>query len=314
VSAPILVTGSHRSGTTWVGRMLDASGETAYVHEPFNPNRSPGWFPEALPHWFMYITTENESAYLEPVQRLVELRYPVGRALVGTRRARVLAMNLQQSALAARDRMKRKRLLLKDPMALFSAEWLAERFGFTNVVLIRHPASFVSSIKRLDWGFDYERNWLGQPLLMRDLLPAYGSRFAGYRGEEDIVGEGIVVWNAMYEVVSGYRDRHPDWSFVRYEDLAAEPKSGFRRLYGDLGLTWTDAAQQEIARHSHSSNPSDVAPSRKHELKRDSKGAASTWHARLTAAEIDRIRAETEPVWRRFYADEEWEAPSPSPG
>jgi len=33
---PILVTGSHRSGTTWAGRSLVLAPNTAYIHEPFN--------------------------------------------------------------------------------------------------------------------------------------------------------------------------------------------------------------------------------------------------------------------------------------
>ena len=33
---PILVTGSHRSGTTWVGKMLAADSDTAYISEPLN--------------------------------------------------------------------------------------------------------------------------------------------------------------------------------------------------------------------------------------------------------------------------------------
>ena len=35
---PILVTGSHLSGTTWVGRMIAVSPCVAYLHEPFNLN------------------------------------------------------------------------------------------------------------------------------------------------------------------------------------------------------------------------------------------------------------------------------------
>jgi hypothetical protein len=294
--------------------MLDASGETAYVHEPFNPNRSPGWFLEPLPYWFMYITEENENRYLGPVRRLTELRYPTGRALAKTRHPRLLAMNLQQALNAARDRIRKKRLLLKDPMALFSARWLAERFDFRVVVLIRHPASFISSIKRLNWGFDYERNWSAQTLLMRDLLGDHAGHFQDYRGEVDLVGEGIVVWNAMYDVVSRYRSAHPDWIFLRYEDLATEPIEGFRQLYDELGLKWSERARREVARFSDSANPGDVAPARKHEIKRDSKGAAEAWRTRLTKDEIARIRTETEPVWRRFYDDEEWEAPPDWPG
>ena len=39
---PILVTGSHRSGTTWVGKMLAATGSVGYIHEPFNLKNRPG--------------------------------------------------------------------------------------------------------------------------------------------------------------------------------------------------------------------------------------------------------------------------------
>ena len=33
---PILVTGSHRSGTTWAGQMLATAPGIGYIHEPFN--------------------------------------------------------------------------------------------------------------------------------------------------------------------------------------------------------------------------------------------------------------------------------------
>jgi hypothetical protein len=35
---PILVTGSHRSGSTWVGKMLDLSYQTYYLSKIFNPD------------------------------------------------------------------------------------------------------------------------------------------------------------------------------------------------------------------------------------------------------------------------------------
>lgn len=223
-------------------------------------------------------------------------------------------MNAQQSATAFRDRRKNKRLLLKDPLALFSAEWLAERFDMQVVVLVRHPASFVSSIKRLNWGFDYERNWLSQPLLMQNLLVGYEDRFAGYRGEVDLVGEGIVVWNAMYDVVSAYRDRHPDWAVLRYEDITSDPPTAFRDLYERFDLPWDQAVADEIAGFSSSSNPADVSPDRKHEIRRDSNAAAHTWHSRLSPDEIRRIRNATEDVWSRFYDEGEWEAEPRSTG
>jgi hypothetical protein len=261
----------------------------------------------------MHVTAENEARYSEAVERMISFRYPTFRALARSRSLRVVGMNVQQSLGALRDRLRKRRLLLKDPLAVFSAEWLARRFEASVVILVRHPASFVSSIKRLNWGFDYERNWLAQPSLMRDLLPGYESEFRGYRGEVDLVGEGIVVWNAIYDVVAGYRERHPEWTIVRYEDLAGAPVPLFRRLYDDLGLTWSDAAERTIVSHS-SGGRHDAEVESKHEIRRDSAAAARAWRDRLAPEEIDRIRRGTERVWRRFYDDPEWEAPSTPPG
>lgn len=45
--------------------------------------------------------------------------------------------------------MPRSRPLVKDPFALFSAEWFADNFDAEVIVIVRHPAAVVSSIKRL---------------------------------------------------------------------------------------------------------------------------------------------------------------------
>lgn len=285
--------------------MLCASRDAGYVHEPFNPNRSPGWFPEPLPYWFMYLTEENSAPYERTVEDLLELRYPL-RSLVRSRSARQLAQQGPEIARSALYRAQRRRALLKDPMALFSAEWLARRFGMEVVVMIRHPAAFVSSIKKLNWGFDYERNWLAQDLLMRDLMRPWADSFRGYQGEVDLVGEGIVMWNAMYDVVRGYRERHPDWHFVKYDDLAEDPMEGFRDLYERVGLRWDGRARAEVERSTSETNVKEVPAWRRRAINRDSKAAKRTWTQRLTPEEVDRVRHGVADVARSFYADEEW--------
>ena len=59
---PILVTGAHRSGTTWVGKVLCASGEAAYISEPLNLWHRPGIMGAPVAGWYTYITDENEVA------------------------------------------------------------------------------------------------------------------------------------------------------------------------------------------------------------------------------------------------------------
>ena len=49
---PILLTGMPRSGTTWVTRILTASGEVGHINEPFNLAVSPGTLRVPADHWF----------------------------------------------------------------------------------------------------------------------------------------------------------------------------------------------------------------------------------------------------------------------
>jgi len=60
---PILVTGAHRSGTTWVGKMLALPPGVAYVHEPFSPRTPKGLSPAGFEHYFTVVTSENEGRY-----------------------------------------------------------------------------------------------------------------------------------------------------------------------------------------------------------------------------------------------------------
>ena len=288
--------------------MLCASGEAAYIDEPFTPSRSPAWLAEPLPYWFMYITDDNAAEYREPLERVMELRYPVLNVLRNVRSFKQFARQAPEIPRSIFYRARRMRPLLKDPLAVFSAEWLARTWDMHVLMLIRHPAAFVSSIKRLNWGFDYEVNWLAQDLLMRDLLGHRAAEYQGYQGEIDLVGEGIVIWNSIYDVVAGYQERHPGWTFLRYEDLADDPMAGFETLYRRFDLTWNVRVRERIEASSGEGNPKEVPPSRRRAVKRDSAAAKKTWLTRLSSEEIARVRAGTEAVARHWYGDDDWSA------
>ncbi|MBK8419704.1 sulfotransferase [Candidatus Villigracilis saccharophilus] len=63
---PILVSGAHRSGTTWVGRMLAANPQTAYISEPLNVLHRRGVYRAEVDRWYTYITEENRSNIFPP--------------------------------------------------------------------------------------------------------------------------------------------------------------------------------------------------------------------------------------------------------
>ena len=312
---PILVTGSTRSGTTWVGRMLCASGEAGYLNEPFNPIYHPGWVADPLPSWHLYVTSENEAGYREIFDRVVRLRYPIAGNLRYVRDTRLAARFVRDAGRSVLYRWRGVRPLFKDPFAVFSAPWLEERYATQIVVMVRHPAGVISSVKRLGWGRGLGA-WTRQPLLMRELLAPYADGIEALARDPDgmdAVDRGILVWNAIYSVVRRYRDEHPGWRFVRYEDAAGSPAETFRMLYGWLGLRWDDGVGDRIRSYSDASNPAGTDASDPHRIKLNSRAASGTWHQRLTAGEIERIREGTRDLWPAFYSPADWDAPDGEP-
>jgi hypothetical protein len=306
VATPILVTGSHRSGTTWTGRMLALSPRVGYVHEPFNVQRWPGWIRKPLPWWYLYVCEENEHEYESLVEDVLRFRYPI--------RNLTAAQDLQAVARMALDwpfsllyRAGGFRPLVKDPIALMSAEWLAGRFGMEVVAMVRHPAGFAGSLKRLDWRFEFQ-NWRDQPLLLRDLIGPFEEQIREYADRErDLIDQAVLMWNVTHHVILGFRERHPEWSFVRHEDLAEEPVKGFRSLFDRLGLEWDALAEDAIVRHSTDRSRAEVPTYLHQTVRRDSRAARWTWRDRLTPDEQRRVREGTAEIAAAFYSDEDWE-------
>ncbi|MDD2922615.1 MAG: sulfotransferase, partial [Anaerolineales bacterium] len=166
---PILVTGAHRSGTTWVGRMLASNPQTAYISEPLNVWHRRGVYRAEVKHWYQYITPENESQYFSAFQNLLNFKYHLFDEIKSLRSRKDLLRMGRDFAIFTNGKLRNQRALLKDPFAVFSAPWFAQKLNCRVVFTVRHPAAFASSLKRLQWNFDFH-NLLAQPLLMRDLL------------------------------------------------------------------------------------------------------------------------------------------------
>jgi Sulfotransferase family len=302
---PILVTGSHRSGSTWVGRVLASHPGVFYVSEPFNPTR-PG---SPVRHWFQHVTDADAAPFRPYLRRVLTLRHSWWddfRASPGPRRA-VGATRRGLHTLGRR--LAGCRPLLKDPIALFAAEWLADAYGSDVVVLIRHPAAFVSSLKRLEWGFLFE-NLLDQPRLMDDYLRPFAADIRRLAATpHDIMDQAILLWRVFHHVIRRYRRTRPGWVFLRHEDLSLNPLEEFAKLFARLRLTVTPAVRRYIEEHSSEENPSEAPRGVAHQLKRDSKAAVWNWRSRLSPEEVARIRRETEDVARFFYTDADWGPP-----
>jgi hypothetical protein len=303
---PILVTGMARSGTTWVGRMLEASGEVFYIDEPLNVGHSPGLLDKTIDRWYPYICMENESEYIGAIRDLVSLRYHILAELKSARSwldVRHAAKSWRRFTLA---RLSRKRPLIKEPHAVLSTEWFASRVGCQVVVTVRHPAGVVSSWRRLGWDFDFE-NILSQPFATRDLLGPFRSdvgRMSLQSG--DLVGRVALLWRIVYSLVAQLQTRLPDLRVVRQEDLSRCPEKNYAELYEALDLSLTEGALERIRQTSSAENPREIRRQDPYSFQVDSEANLWNWKERLSTDEVDRVRSLTKDVAGLYYGGADW--------
>lgn len=299
---PILVTGAHRTGTTWVGKML-AGNRYAYISEPLNCHHRRGIFSARVNCWYQYITRDNQDDFLPAYRDLLRLRYRLWVELRSLRSRKDVGRMLRDLSIFTRGKILRQPLLIKDPFAVFSLPWFIDRLGFRVVVTMRHPAAFASSLKRLNWPFNFG-NLLCQPLLMEDHLEPYRAAMQAMR-EHDYIGQGALLWRLIYTTVEKYRADYPEIVMVRHEDLSLNPLEQYRALYADLDLPFTSKDARRIERSSSSDNPDELTHGKTHSVHLNSRANLFNWKKRLYTEEIERIQNLCGDLLTRWYADVE---------
>jgi len=302
---PILVTGSHRSGTTWVGKMISASSQIGYIHEPFNLEDAPGSgvLNQKFDLWFPYITDKNEGKLAQKYSKTLQFEFGYLAGLRSIKSAEDFNKARIWAQRYSRYRKNNVRPLVKDPIAVFSAEWLAARFDMEVIVLIRHPAAFVSSLKKLGWNFPFN-HFLQQQMLMRDYLHPFEQEIISFSNETRcIVDQAILLWKLIHHVILAYRKKYPSWMFCRHEDLSTDPIRGFSSIFEKLDIEFGDDVKNVIREHTNANNPTEAAADC---LRRNSKENIWNWKQRLTKDEIGHIRNQVADIGEAFYADHEW--------
>jgi hypothetical protein len=300
----ILVTGPPRGGTTWVGKMLALDRSVGYIHEPFNPSTPAGISPGPFTRYFHYVTPANESEFVPSLERTLAFDYALGPELREIGSARDAARAARDLARTSAYRLRHRRPLVKDPIAVFSAEWLADRFALDVIVTVRNPGAFVASFKRLGWEHRFQ-SFLDEPRLLADHLRGFEDEIrAAAERPPDLVAQAILLWRVIHHVLARFREQRPDWTFVRHEDLAVDPLAGFEQLYGRAGLTFTAGIAQDIQQHSSGENPSELDHT--HAVRLDSRASLSNWRRNLDESEIERVRAGTRDAAPAFYDEAEW--------
>ncbi|MBD3314438.1 MAG: hypothetical protein GF344_01515 [Chitinivibrionales bacterium] len=295
----ILVSGIHRSGSTWLGNMISLANTVVYIHEPFQVGISFKYGRGPLNYWYEYLHAESDAEQQEQmlifINYLKNVNYFDFRDLK-TRQPEKLIRTLNNiwKKMIAKSNGK-FRYLYKDPIALFSIEWLINNIPDLKVVIsIRHPAAFVNSIKSLGWGLDFNHIKRQQSLVNR-YLRKYAKEIeliAGNR-KATIIDEGILIWNLIHERIKQYQQQYPRWCYIKYENIASNPIPGFKSIYEYLDLEFTPKIENRIKFYT-------THRSSKGQLIRDSKNVVSAWKKNLSVDEIDAIATGTKALAKHF--------------
>ena len=177
--------------------MIATSPKVAYIHEPFNVKHDIGICRARFDYWFTYVSKHNEQEYYGPINDTLNFRYNLADKLRSNKHPLHIVRQLKRYVLLSRHRWLHRRPLIKDPIALFSAEWLSSSFNMDTVVLIRHPAAFAGSLKVMNWIYPFS-HFIKQPILIRDRLRIFEDEIRDYStNEKDIIDQaGLLLWKS----------------------------------------------------------------------------------------------------------------------
>lgn len=237
---PVLVTGLPRSGTTWVGKVLAESPGAIYMHEPFNGDS--GWahfIP--TPAKFLYLDPNEPSLYDRCARSLTQLEIWAKEYPTHFERA-----SYDRIVGAAAETDGPVRPILKDPIALLSADWLADRHGCRVAMLLRHPTHVVQSLTRLQWPrtMDFMTD---QPRARERFLRVGEFETVQVTKEMNLAERASVLVRTLLLVTRTSIQSHPEWTVVNYEDLVNDPVAGFGAVFDQFGLPRPDALMKQFS-------------------------------------------------------------------
>lgn len=316
----VLLVGAGRSGTTWAGRVLGCGGDTAYINEPDNVGINPS---AAVQHDTLGfgpypiirsgdVAPQHAALWRMAFAGRLPMRLGFGRriARIGLRLPTFVRNPLLTAFAGAVESTQtaKRNVIVKSIMVHFALEWVAEEFHPQVVIIQRDPLNVVSS-------------WVAGNVFIGMDLPARSAIREEYAR---IVGEEApppganpldrTAWcvGLLTTVLATLAARHPDWHVITHEDLCADPRAEFRRLYSRLGLTWTDEAERFLERgylRTSFDRPDQVL--RLQDAGAVSQEVTNRWKKRLSSVQVDEIHKVLDQFPARGWVREPEAAPAP---
>jgi hypothetical protein len=272
----IVITGMHRSGTTWLGRALSKIAGIEVLNEPFNVDHG----VKGVPRWYLDHRIKEDINFAFDTFREIEsgiakyrwdpsLKKPLkslAKLFVGNREKRFYKKIVLENP---------NRLVIKDPFLLMLTPELIKR-EIKTIVSVRHPGALLLSLRRMQWHVPNEH------LIGRD--PA-GEFNQTRNGEIKAICE---FWNAVYrptlDILNTNASKH---LFLVDHSSIFEDVLGFGNdLSSFLDLNLERSFLFDFLKSSTSGDTVNPVHKKQHDFTRDSKMLANSWRKSYSSKEL----------------------------
>lgn len=291
----ILVTGSHRSGTTWIGKTIAQHSKIKYIEEPFNVAHPNQEIRLKLNTWFThYPSSEQQDDIKRTFDKLFIARSLRQQIMHICKSSHLGIRTLFSLSMLQNIGSLERQLLVKDPIALLSAGWLYETYDLNVICMIRSPLGFVGSLKKAGWDFDFN-DLRKQKDLMDTLLKSYSTNIDEIcKKKSDFIDRACLLWNILHFCILEYRKNYSQWLFVNYDKIAVNPEEGFKEIFNFLDLKVGNHIQDYIRDFTSNANPAETISN--NYQPRNSKEIVENWRSRLSPEEIIKVETATKHI------------------
>ena len=262
----IILLGVPRSGTTWLAKILTASGEVTYIHEPDNERHtySAYYYKRGLER-FPYIKKgeENKNYYklfynafhkpyitngsnsneiLYRLANLTKKKIEFNFNTTGVNKIRLAYPGMLFYSILPKQIKSRNRRLIKSVHSILSAEFILSKFDLNAIVIIRHPAAVISSYLNMD-NPDMYRNVYKNERLMKYLFIDKQPDISKLTTKEAIAGFEVALF---YKIIHQLTESHPEITLIKHEDLCENPSEESKGICNRLEVNWNKKAENFI--------------------------------------------------------------------
>lgn len=284
LSETVIVSGSPRSGTTWLDEMLGASLGRLKIEEPAHSKRLPKWRSA-----FGY----DARPFRDPDDADPVFADAMGRLLCGAHLGPGIVRRDRRTTLALWSRQAPVTKVVNLNLLL---PWLTASLpGLRVVQIVRNPLATVSSQMHFPGSYWESATSLSLPYQRFLATRPFGDVPVEYDHVEETLA---TTWACEHGWLADNRDRMPEVVWLRYEDLVRDPEAEVRRVCADLGVALPPHIPGEVFRRPSRS----VRPGSATFEHRDAVGG---YREKLSDEQIERATAVLERFGFPFYGPEE---------